>query len=133
MTNAEKLDLVFPDGIAPFSRNWLDAEYKAPTPKESLVVEDCISRADVNKIIDCPNFRQADKLIQIMNLPSVEPKAKTGHWCEQNDDYYDWYECSECGYGSEGEMQKSSEHDVRTKFCPNCGSLMRGVEDGNDD
>lgn len=55
---------------------------------------------------------------------------KQGEWCKQNDDYYDWYECSECGYGSEGEMQYSREYDVRTNFCPCCGADMRGNENG---
>ena len=40
----------------------------------------------------------------------------------------DWYECSECGYGNEGEMQYSSEYDVRTKYCPNCGAEMESEE-----
>lgn len=55
-------------------------------------------------------------------------ERKQGKWCKQNDDYFDWYECSECGYGSEGEMQYSREHDVRTNFCPCCGADMRGNE-----
>lgn len=54
-----------------------------------------------------------------------EPERKKGEWCHQNDDYYDWYECSECGYGDEGEMVMSREFDVRTNFCPNCGADMR--------
>ena len=62
----------------------------------------------------------------IDELPSVTPTRKKGKWCKQNDDYNDWYECSECGYGSEGEMQYSSEYDVRTKYCPNCGAKMNG-------
>jgi len=33
MTNGEKLEQVFPDGICPFSKNWLDYEYKEPTTK----------------------------------------------------------------------------------------------------
>ena len=61
----------------------------------------------------------------VKSMPSVTPKREQGEWCKQNDDYNDWYECSECGYGSEGEMQYSSEHDVRTKYCPNCGAEMR--------
>jgi hypothetical protein len=55
-------------------------------------------------------------------------KQKKGKWCKQNDDYFNWYECSECGYGSEGKMQYSSEYDVRTKYCPNCGSFMMGED-----
>ena len=58
-----------------------------------------------------------------MAIKSLESK-KVGEWCPQNDDYFDWYECSECGYGSNGEMQYSSEYDVRTRYCPNCGAEM---------
>jgi ribosomal protein L37E len=54
----------------------------------------------------------------------LEQEPKTGEWIKQNDDYFDWYECSECGYGSEGEMQYSREYDVRTNYCPHCGAKM---------
>lgn len=64
-----------------------------------------------------------------MAIKTLEQEPRKGHWCPQNDDYFDWYECSECGYGSEGEMQYSSEHDVRTNFCPNCGADMREGEE----
>jgi hypothetical protein len=33
MTNGEKLEQVFPDGICPFSKSWLDYEYKEPLTK----------------------------------------------------------------------------------------------------
>lgn len=36
MTNREKLEQIFPDGICPFSHNWLESEYKPsiqPKPK----------------------------------------------------------------------------------------------------
>lgn len=72
----------------------------------------------------CNHFKERN-----YNCPLVEiEERKVGEWCKQNDDYFDWYECSECGYGSEGEMQYSSEYDVRTKYCPNCGAEMRGNE-----
>lgn len=58
-------------------------------------------------------------------IEALKQEPRKGQWCPQNDDYFDWYECSECGYGSEGEMQYSSEYDVRTNFCPNCGADMR--------
>ena len=58
-----------------------------------------------------------------------EQEPKTGHWIALNDDYLDWYECSECGYGSEGEIQYSSEYDVRTNYCPCCGAKMEEVEE----
>lgn len=78
-----------------------------------------------------PNYRMnMHNIWSFINNASTVGKRKVGEWCKQNDDYFDWYECSECGYGSEGEMQYSSEHDVRTNFCPCCGAEMRGNENG---
>ena len=40
MTNGEKLEQVFPDGICPFSHNWLKSEYKPsvqPKPKTDVL------------------------------------------------------------------------------------------------
>jgi len=42
-----------------------------------------------------------------------------GHWMHNNDDYNDWYECSECGYGDEGEITKHMP-----RHCPGCGARM---------
>lgn len=66
-----------------------------------------------------------------MAIKALE-QQKVGEWCKQNDDYFDWYECSECGYGSEGEMQYSSEYDVRTNYCPNCGAKMIEPQESED-
>jgi hypothetical protein len=33
MTNGEKLEQIFPDGICPFFKSWLDCEYKEPLTK----------------------------------------------------------------------------------------------------
>lgn len=92
--------------------------------------DDAVSRQAVLKINEnhngkMPNHINFEIWNEIKALPPVLPKREQGEWCKQNDDYFDWYECSECGYGSEGEMQYSSEHDVRTKYCPNCGAEMR--------
>lgn len=76
------------------------------------------SEYDIDKMLD-----------RVDELPPVTLIRPKGHWCPQNDDYFDWYECSECGYGSEGEMQYSSEVDVRTNYCPNCGADMEEVEE----
>lgn len=90
--------------------------------------EDCISRkALLDKKWDVPydgKYVQVVDVGDIKELPSVTPARKKGKWLKQNDDYNDWYECSECGYGSEGEMQYSSEYDVRTNYCPQCGCKM---------
>lgn len=36
MTNGEKLEEVFPDGICPFSKAWLDSEYKQQSDPKLL-------------------------------------------------------------------------------------------------
>lgn len=43
-------------------------------------------------------------------------------WIHENDDYCDWYVCSNCGHGSEGEVHY--EPDERTNYCPHCGAEM---------
>ena len=149
MTNGEKLKEMFPNTIFIYQKEedktkaivcsdeWLDMEYKEPTTKNDLVV-DAVSRQAINGYIDYilshgmgkkKSFDYIKKFVA--KLPSVTSIRPKGHWIKQNDDYYDWYECSECGYGSDGEMQYSSEYDVRTNYCPNCGADMRG--DNNDE
>ena len=62
-------------------------------------------------------------------LPSAQPKRKTGKWNGYNADNPDWLRddgspvfltCSEC-YGMV--MNNGSAH---WSFCPNCGADMRG-------
>ena len=65
------------------------------------------------------NSLKVDEQYDLM-YEQAEPKA--GHWIENNDDHYDWCECSECGYGAEGEI--TSERGVRFNYCPNCGADM---------
>ena len=57
-----------------------------------------------------------------MAIKALEQEPKTGKWVHRNDDFNDWLECSECGYGSEGEVRFGEE----TNFCPHCGADMRG-------
>jgi len=95
--------------------------------------DDLISRDAVLKEINCwigsgeYRYAMSERFLidRIKTLPSVNPQEpKTGHWIERNDDHYDWYECSECGYGAEGEI--TMEGGVRFNYCPNCGADMRG-------
>ena len=96
--------------------------------------EDAISRQAVNKLVDelasaisderCyipQRSRSTGTIMQdILNLPSVTPQPKTGHWIKKKP-YpmleYD-YECSECG------------HDVidKTPYCSDCGAKMKREE-----
>lgn len=47
-------------------------------------------------------------------------QTNTGLWIWWTDDRADYYECSECGYGDEGEVKFGEE----TNFCPCCGAKM---------
>lgn len=47
---------------------------------------------------------------------------KKAMWIHENDDSCDWYVCSNCGHGSEGEVHFIP--DERTCFCPHCGAEM---------
>lgn len=95
--------------------------------------EDAVSRKAVHDMLENLPVTVENKwfnwlqkaCIRLAELPSVTSIRPKGHWVECNDDISDWYECSECGYGNEGEMQYSREYDVRTNYCPNCGTKMR--------
>ena len=52
-------------------------------------------------------------------LPSVQPKAKTGRWITEEPTVVKPYVCSECGH--------FYNLDVRN-YCPNCGADMRGTK-----
>ena len=72
-------------------------------------------------------------IAEVVNMPTVTPKPKTGHWIEEN--INEWSRkvfCSECGcpppfeYVSSGNVYSASGYGVinKTKFCPNCGVMM---------
>lgn len=106
-----------------------DIDYQEPC-------EDVISRAEALKVInkmDIPEDMSVFEIkshisVEISTLPPATPKRKVGEWIKKNNDYFDWYECSECGYGSDGEMKYNRLCDVRTKFCPNCGTEIESEE-----
>ena len=84
-------------------------------------------RAAISHVDDVPYIKEHPNVgllweAWIESLPSAQSKRKVGEWIKKNNDYFDWYECSECGYGSDGEMKYNRLCDVRTKFCPDCGS-----------
>lgn len=102
--------------------------------KEQEPCEDCVSRQAVTDTVENTIAKYIPILIgryeriplelatAIKDLPPATPIQKVGEWIKKNNDYFDWYECSECGYGSDGEMKYNRLCDVRTKFCPDCGS-----------
>lgn len=80
-------------------------------------------------IVDEDMYKKVVDTIRNHIVPPATPKRKVGEWIKKNNDYFDWYECSECGYGSDGEMKYNRLCDVRTKFCPDCGSQNLKGED----
>ena len=148
MTNGEKLDQIFPDGICPFSQNWLKTEYKNPnreittgsiidwnnchtseqlesisTTKNDLGV-DCISRQAVLDLINA-DWKYEGLEIEINNLPTVTPIRPKGHWIPiyQGDEIIG-YRCSECEFGN-----TFGKGTIGMNYCPNCGADMREVEE----
>lgn len=108
-----------------------------PTAKENLVVEDCISRAELLKAVDTwdkfgcdadsklvpykdcyvPYIHYDDVVKAIKGMPSIQPK--TGHWIATEKD---WWKCSECGRKifSESEVDRKEFH----AWCGRCGAKM---------
>ena len=83
--------------------------------------DDCISRKEVIQIINDFSYKNEheETLIneRIKNLPSIQPKPKTGHWINKYHEVFKYY-CDKCGTGS----------DLRTPYCPNCGAKMESEE-----
>lgn len=96
-------------------------------------MSDLISRQDaIGKIKDWMKFvgyRHIERnvmecTIQMLEeLPSAEPKQKTGKWIHDGKDFphgNDWIHCSVCG-----KRGINVPADL-TNYCPNCGADMRG-------
>lgn len=64
--------------------------------------------------------------ILLDNLPSVQPERKTGQWISSDSELE--IKCNKCGKDF-GEYVDSPDYIYlveRPKFCPNCGTDMRG-------
>ena len=61
MTNGEKLEQVFPDGICPFSKKWLDCEYKKSSLSSALE-KNSQKLENVSPIIDWNNCHTTEQL-----------------------------------------------------------------------
>jgi hypothetical protein len=86
---------------------------------------DAISR---QAVLDCQRFiydetgEELEVILaeNVLNLPSVTPQPKMGHWIYSkavNTSEIIWSECSECKDGERGCAK-------RMKYCPNCGAKM---------
>lgn len=62
--------------------------------------------------------------------PSAQPERPNGHWVEVGDEPYDEWECDVCGFVIDGSgcVDPEEYRDVY-KYCPRCGSDMRGEQD----
>jgi len=64
MTNGEKLEQVFPDGICPFSKKWLDCEYKKSSLSSALE-KNSKKLENVSPVIDWNNCHTSEQLDSI--------------------------------------------------------------------
>lgn len=126
MTKKQALNYLRSSG---FSKEQIKAVVDAlqePTTKNDLAV-DAVSRQSINGYIDYilthgmgkkKSFDFIKKFVA--NLPTATPIRPKGHWiwCGGS------HKCSNCG------EYTCFSHKV--KYCPNCGSDNREVEDGND-
>ena len=99
-----------------------------PMPqKDEEFYGDCISRQEVIKVIDRRTIETPDGLCLddditciLEDVPSVQPKQRTGHWVQISKEKYvqhamSYYKCDKCNGQSIGQ----------TAFCPNCGAKMQ--------
>ena len=93
--------------------------------------DDCISRGAVLEQINCwigsgeYRYTNATHYLtrRVQDIPSVTPKAKTGHWIEKDDFDGDvHYDCSECGESFC--LIDGTPTDNLYNYCPICGAKM---------
>lgn len=61
-----------------------------------------------------------DILEKINSMPIIEPQRKKGKWKLMDDGYCAFFVCSQCG----------KVNNYKSNFCPNCGTNMKGEQDG---
>lgn len=73
-----------------------------------------------------------DSLIDVIDEePTVAP-VKRGHWIQKPTSgvqYYQDYECSECGLVVPNRELQGIVEDGIMRYCPNCGALMQEDKD----
>lgn len=86
--------------------------------KEQEPCEDSISRQDVLDLTETYLNRPMISPRDVMDLPSVTPQPKTGHWKKYKHMIY----CSECG----ASIEAGYLDDMN--YCHNCGARMESEE-----
>lgn len=85
------------------------------------ILQKAYAEGRISAIDDCASVLDDINAIPASDVQSV----RQGVWlCVGHDDTSYWYRCSVCGHEEHDNMTK---HD---RFCSNCGSIMRGVENG---
>lgn len=86
---------------------------------EQQPCDDCVSRQAVIEYIEAcgaelgHDIENESVREDILNMPSVTPKRKSGlHWIERFDNEDKWLECPHC------------HKDSDNAYCPNCGADM---------
>lgn len=126
MTNEEAKDYI---------RAWCPYDRKEEIIKAlSNSDKDCISRAKAQKHIYTRLYESALNNVGyeckasdvftdiaenrlstwISEIPSIQPKPKTGHWIAHQEGRWIYAQCSECG----------EIHNTASNYCPSCGCLM---------
>ena len=121
MTN-EELKKIFDKYNVPTSNPFF---FELASSLEQEPCEDCISREYIlSKAHECRDDLADDEPCcvdadDIREAPSVQPKAKVGHWSHDGSHWAERWICSECNY---------KLIDVKSRYCPNCGAKMESED-----
>ena len=68
----------------------------------------------------------------LRNLPSAQPQRMRGKWTYGEDEYgIDGYHCDKCGFFVPWDYTHKFIDFIKDyRFCPNCGTDMRGEQEG---
>ena len=96
-------------------------DYLQREPCEDTISRQAVKKALEDRFMELQKRHSADRyetnfcLNTILELPSVTPQSKMGHWIDSSNGWM----CSEC--------KRDNKKD--TKYCPNCGAKMQEVEE----
>ena len=97
---------------------------------ESMKQEPCEDAISRQAALECLDWKYPDKMpkTKIMELPSVTPQPKTGHWewvqYDGNPNIGNWH-CSECGSIVIECVSKEKKGGIPLyKYCPQCGAKI---------